>query len=63
MSREAVKYKITLEREDGKPLCDNTHKIESSFRSDNYLTAEYRANLRKTLFKVLDHEWEMYERL
>lgn len=54
--RAAPKYRIILEREDGKPLNDRNGKVAHVFRSDSYLTKEYMRNLRQGLFTILDKE-------
>lgn len=57
MSREAVKYKITLEREDGGRLNEKySGKICTSFHADNYLSREYIMNCKKALFSMMDTE-------
>ena len=55
--REATKYDITLQRNDGKPLGKSKsgktlYRVSVSFRSDKYLSNEYLGNLKKALSSV-----------
>lgn len=58
--REATRYKVTLERTDGKPLDRLTTCIELTFCSDGYLTKEYLQNMRKALRTIKDSEFDRY---
>jgi len=54
MSREAVKYTITLEREDGDRFNEKYGgKTGVAFYADNYLSNEYISNLSESLHAIL----------
>ena len=63
MSREAVKYIITLERLDGKSFDgkeDECETVSVSFQSDNHLSKEYIQNFKKAIYAITDNEVDKY---
>ena len=67
MSREAVTYKITIERTDGKQFRDDISEMEGRhskhfihFNADSYLSREYIENFKRSMFQLIDGELELF---
>lgn len=55
-TKEAVRYKLVLYREDEQPLddLDQETEIVTTFHADNYLSREYIHNLRNAVNSIFD---------